>query len=396
MSQGSGSVQGNLIQFERRASRVLWSNGRTKDETSVDRVLVIGGAGYIGSVLCRKLLADGYSVRVLDALFYGDESLQEVRADRRFELMRGDSRDIAAVGAAMRGVQAIVHLGEIVGDPACSLDEDTTLEINFAATRMVAEIARSQGIRRFSYASSCSVYGASDDLLTETSALNPLSIYARAKIDAERALLGLQNPYLQPLILRLATVYGLSPRPRFDLVVNVLAAKAVVDGQITINGGAQWRPFVHVSDVARLMADCLKRPLTTIGGQVFNVGSNAQNHTIREIGDMVLRCSPKATLNVLDGAGNGDHRNYRVSFTKIESALGFAPRKSVFDGIREVQQAFVGGRIADYRERKYHNAAMLTQDAVADSSAGRPRYGHGPIVVDAGDGRRPIERGYVA
>ncbi len=389
-------MQGNLVQFERRASRVLWSNERAKDEPPVDRVLVIGGAGYIGSVLCRQLLADGYSVRVLDALFYGDESLRDVRADRRFELMWGDSRDIAAVGVAMRGVQAIVHLGEIVGDPACSLDEDTTLEINFAATRMVAEMARSQGIRSFSYASSCSVYGASDDLLTETSALNPLSIYARAKIDAERALLGLQNSHFQPLILRLATVYGLSPRPRFDLVVNVLAAKAVMDGQITINGGAQWRPFVHVSDVARLMADCLKKPLTTIGGQVFNVGSTGQNHTIGEIGDLILRCSPRTTLNVLDGAGNGDHRNYRVSFTKIERVLGFAPRKSLLDGIREVQQAFVGGRIADYRERKYHNATMLIRDAVVDASAGRPRYGHGPIVIDAADGRRATERGHVA
>jgi len=148
------------------------------------RVLVIGGAGYIGSVLCQRLLKQGYQVRVLDALFYGGQSLVDFRTHERFEFRRGDSRDVTELVAAMRDVDTIVHLGEIVGDPACSLDERTTRDINLAATLTAAKVAKGLGVPRFIYASSCSVYGASDDLLTESSTLNPLSLYARAKIVA--------------------------------------------------------------------------------------------------------------------------------------------------------------------------------------------------------------------
>ena len=322
------------------------------------RVLVIGGAGYIGSVLCRLLLTQGYNVRVLDALFYGDESVRPLLPDTRFELRRGDSRDVTALVAAMRDVQAVVHLGEIVGDPACSLDERTTREINLGATLTAAKVAKGLGIRRFVYASSCSVYGASDELLDESSALNPLSLYARAKIGAERALIDIQDGDFSPVILRLATVFGLSPRPRFDLVVNLLTARAVTDRTITVIGGDQWRPFVHVSDVARVIAECLRRPLSAVAGERFNVGSDTENYTIQQIGEIVARAVPEASISVI--RGEGDPRNYRVSFAKIRRVLGFESAVPVGHGVAELRDAIHAGRIADYRDMRYSNVQTLS------------------------------------
>ena len=334
----------------------LRSEGNRKGP--IRRVLVIGGAGYIGSTLCRQLLRQQYSVRVLDALLYGKESIAELQNDPRFELVIGDSRDVGAVFSAMLGTDAVIHLGELVGDPACALDENLTLEINLAATRMLAEAARGYGVKRFIYASSCSVYGASDDVLDERSALHPVSLYARAKIESEKALLTLNGDDFHPVILRLATVFGLSYRPRFDLVVNILTAKAEQDREITVFNGNQWRPFVHVKDVSRAMIRCLQAPLEMVKGEVFNVGSSAQNYTIAEIGELIHRIVPESRL--IDKGDDGDRRNYRVSFAKINQQLGFACQFSAEHGIREILHAFRDGRIRDYRAASYNNYTTLT------------------------------------
>jgi len=324
----------------------------------IRRVLVIGGAGYIGSTLCRQLLDQGYKVRVMDMLLYGKESITQLEDDPRFELMVGDSRDIGAVFRAMLGVDAVVHLGELVGDPACSLDEDLTLEINLAATKMLAEAARGYGVKRFIYASSCSVYGAADGVLNERSGLNPVSIYARAKIGCERALLDMSDGDFHPVILRLATVFGYSWRPRFDLVVNLLAAKAAAEGEFTVFGGDQWRPFVHVSDVARAMVRCLDAPIKDVTGQIFNVGTDANNHTIQQIGEMVQRLAPESRL--ISNGSDQDMRNYKVSFDKIQSQIGFSCHVSVESGIREVLEAVRSGLVEDYRAMRYSNHKTLS------------------------------------
>ena len=323
-------------------------------------VLVIGGAGYVGSFLCRALLDRGYRVRVLDALLYGDESIRDLTSRADFELIEGDSRDITSLVRGIRGVDAVVHLGEIVGDPACALDEHLTLEVNLAATRMAAEVARGFAVQRFVYASSCSVYGASDATLDEKSRLNPVSLYARTKIGAERVLLGLRGSNFHPVIVRLATVYGLSFRPRFDLVVNTLAAKAWTEGEITVYGGAQWRPFVHVADVAQALLLCLERPLATVDGQIFNVGSAEQNYTISEVADLVQSCVPGARIHRLEGVG--DPRNYRVSFHRIRDQLGFRPRRTVVDGIREIVAALQAGVVQAYADPRHDNARSLRAD----------------------------------
>lgn len=324
----------------------------------IRRVLVIGGAGYIGSHLCRQLLEQGYSVRVLDALLYGKDSLAELEGDPRFELVVGDSRDIGSVFSAMLGADAVVHLGELVGDPACALDERLTLEINSAATRMLAEAARGYGVKRFVYASSCSVYGANDDVLDESSELNPVSLYARAKIMSESALLDLNDETFHPVILRLSTVFGLSYRPRFDLVVNLLSAKAVREGEITVMGGSQWRPFVHVADVARAMVLCLQAPLEKVKGEIFNVGSDANNHTIQQVGEIVNQVVPEARLT--SSEDTADRRNYKVAFNKIREMLGFECERDVPAGIRELVEALRMGRIGDHRQARYSNHKTLS------------------------------------
>ncbi len=331
---------------------------QVKNNERIHHVLIIGGAGYIGSVLARKLLQEGYSVRILDTLLYGQNSIADLMGNPRFTLVEGDSRDVSTVFKAMLDMDAVVHLGELVGDPACALDERLTLEINLAATRMVAEAAQGCGVKRFVYASSCSVYGYSSDILDERSALNPVSLYARAKIGSERALLDLNGPDFHPVILRFATVYGLSPRPRFDLVVNVLAAKAVSDGEITIFGGEQWRPFVHVADVAQALSLCLTTSLLCVKGRIFNVGSDEQNYTIAQLGELVQRVVPEAKLT---NQGDGqDQRSYHVSFARIRNELGFKPRFTLEHGIKEIADEVTKGNIKDYRERNFSNYKTLS------------------------------------
>jgi nucleoside-diphosphate-sugar epimerase len=330
------------------------------EKRTVRHVLVIGGAGYIGSVLVRKLLDHGYSVTVLDALLYGDESIRDLYGRPDFELIHDDMRNVEAVVRAMQYADAVVHLGALVGDPACALDEKLALEINLAATRMIAEVARGFGIQRFIFASTCSVYGASDQLLDERSALNPVSLYARTKIDSERVLLALNDDRFAPIILRFATVYGLSPRPRFDLVVNLLAAQAVCEKRITIFGGNQWRPFIHVNDAAEAILKCLEAPLHAVKGQIFNVGSDDQNYQIAQLGDLIKKLIPD--VEVIRQGEDTDRRNYRVSFAKIRKHLGFTPRYTVADGILEIKAAIEAGRIRDYRDARYSNYKTLSNE----------------------------------
>jgi nucleoside-diphosphate-sugar epimerase len=328
--------------------------------TGLRHVLVIGGAGYIGSVLCRQLLARGYSVRVLDALLYGDEAIQALTDNPEFELIEGDSRDVSHLVSAVRGMDAVVHLGEIVGDPACALDEQVTLEINLAATRMAADVAKGFGVQRFVYASSCSVYGASEGIVDERSELHPVSLYAHTKMGAEHVLQGMRCKNFHPVIVRFATVYGVSPRPRFDLVVNALAAQAYVDGAFTVFGGSQWRPFVHVSDVARALILCLEKPVELVDGQIFNVGSDSQNYTISQIGECIKAILPQTAVETLPTSD--DNRNYHVSFAKIRAELGFDPQMTVSDGIREIVEAVRAGLIPTYGDPRHNNAQFLRTD----------------------------------
>ena len=322
------------------------------------RVLVIGGAGFIGSILVRKLASRGYYVRILDNLFYGNKGLVGIENFSAIELMKGDCRDIEKIGFAMRGMDAVIHLAAIVGDPACALDEKLTREINLASTRMIGELAKGFGVRRLIFASTCSVYGACDNLIDEKSSLNPVSLYAHTKIDSEKVLLELASADFSPVILRLATVYGLSHRPRFDLVVNLLIAKALTEKKISIFGGEQWRPFIHVDDVAESFYKCLEAKVLQVHGQIFNAGSNDQNYKIKQIGEMINQRWPDTIVEIVKDLD--DKRNYRVSFDKIREMLGFVPRKMINDAFREFEVAFSSNNVPNYQDQTYSNHKYLS------------------------------------
>ena len=322
---------------------------------AVDSVLVVGGAGYIGSVLCRQLLDRGYDVRVLDKVFYTDESLADLREHERFSFTRGDMRSIPTVMEAIEGVDAVVFLAALVGDPASAIDSRRTLELNYHSLKLMADVCKYHQVNRFVFASTCSVYGESDaaDLLSETDDINPVSLYGKTKVSAEEALLSMTDENFAPTILRKGTVYGLSPRMRFDLVVNVLTAKAVNEGEIPIFGGDQYRPMVHVADAARAYVRCLEAPLEDVRGQVFNIGSNEQNYRIEELGEIVEDCIPGAEIE--RQAGQTDDRSYRVDFSKAREVLGYEAERTVRDGCLEIADALRSGDIADYERDVYNN-----------------------------------------
>ncbi|RPI25752.1 MAG: NAD-dependent epimerase/dehydratase family protein [Chloroflexota bacterium] len=348
----------------------LWnkvvSSERTKQQKPEDRkiqtVLVIGGAGYIGSALLPKLLEKGYKVKLLDLLLYGTEPIQEFINHPRLSVIQADFRQIDKVVEATLDVDAVIHLGAIVGDPACALDENLTIEINLMATRMIAEVAKGSGVGRFIFASTCSVYGASEEKLDERSALNPVSLYARSKIASEKVLLNMADERFAPVILRFGTIYGLSGRTRFDLVVNLLTAKAVVDRQITIFGGDQWRPFLHVDDAGLAILQVLEAPLPLVRNQILNVGSNEQNYTIRQIGEIIHTVVPDAEM--VDASTDLDKRNYWVNFHKIRSMLSFEPRWTVEQGVQQVIEAFRSGEVLDYKDARYSNVKFLTEEGI--------------------------------
>lgn len=340
-----------------------WRYLMRREETSSDRdrkkkILVIGGAGYIGSALLPKLLAQGHEVRVLDLCLYGTEPIKDVIGNPNLEIMRADFRQVNVVVQAMADVETVYHLGGLVGDPACAWNEDLTIDINLAATRLVAQIAKGNGIRRFIFASTCSVYGASNEMLDEQSELNPLSLYAKSKVASEKVLHELADETFAPIVVRFATIFGLSGRTRFDLVANLLTAKAKLDGEITIFGGDQWRPFLHVDDAGAALLRMKDIPLgRTV--EIFNVGSSKENYTINQIGDLIKQHVPEA--EIVKSGNDGDNRNYRVDFSKIRMMVGFETQWTVEGGINQVIAAIDAGLITDYKHAKYSNLAYLSE-----------------------------------
>jgi nucleoside-diphosphate-sugar epimerase len=294
---------------------------------------------------------------------FGEEPLASVRNHPNLELVKGDFRQVDKVVQAMQGVEAVVHLGGIVGDPACSLDEALTIDVNLSATKMIADLAKSHGVTRFVFASTCSVYGASPRMLDERSEVRPLGIYGHTKYASEKVLLDMASTSFTPTILRFATIYGLSGRTRFDLVVNLLTAKAKLDGEITVHNGNQWRPFVHVDDAARSVVAVLEAPLATVANEIFNVGSSDQNFTITQVGELIQQQVIAAKL--ITSEEDKDRRDYRVDFSKIRNLLDFQTTWTVEEGIQQVLEAIASGRVVNYRDPQYSNVAFLSQEGTA-------------------------------
>jgi nucleoside-diphosphate-sugar epimerase len=354
-----------LVSLARIVSVVLRSedlrvNG-TEHYEVVDerRVLVIGGAGYIGSALVEQLLKLDFQVSVLDALHFGEDTLSRVTGHPNLTLIREDFRHIEALTRAMSGIGSVIHLGGLVGDPACAVDPELTVDVNVTATKVIGEIAKARGVRRFVFASSCSVYGACDEIVDEASRFNPQSLYARSKVASEAVLGGLNSPDFAVTCLRFATIYGISGRTRFDLVVNLLCAKAVRDGIITVFGSDQWRPFVHVEDVANAIVMALQAPVDLVAGEAFNVGSDAQNYTLGDVAELINRQVPDA--RIASDETTVDRRNYRVAFKKIGSRLGFEPAWTLERGIAQVIAHVCSNQVGHYSLPTYSNILYLRE-----------------------------------
>ncbi len=318
------------------------------------RVLVTGGAGYIGSILVRRLLDAGHDVVVLDRLAFGGAPLAALEGRAGYRLVAGDVRDHARVEASLRDRDAVIHLAAIVGEAACAADPVVAIETNYEATKHLAEASARAGISRFVFASTCSVYGAGlAGRLSEESPMAPAELYAETRVNAERALAALAGGRLRPTVLRFGTVYGCSPRTRFDLVVNLLTARALRERAISIFGGEQWRPFVHVDDVARALQISLEADLDRVGGETLNVGDNRENYQMKDLGPVILREIPGTEVRVVPE--NADRRSYHVVFDKIERRLGFRASRGVTEGVREVRDAIRSGAIPDPADRSLVN-----------------------------------------
>jgi len=324
-------------------------------------ILVVGGAGYIGAILVAKLLARDCRLRLLDNLMYGDEAIKSVLGHPHLQFIKGDCRNIEEVVRAMNNVRSVIHLAAIVGDPACAAEDENALQINYAATRMMLEIAKGNGIERFVFASSCSVYGASEDLMDERSVTEPISLYAETKLNSEYVLLQAKSSTFHPTVLRFATVFGLAPRPRFDLVVNLLTAKAIEDGVITIFNGDQWRPFIHVDDIAEGIVLTVFAPVEAVSGEILNIGDDRLNYTLAQVAEKIRAQIPNTRVEYTE---NNDRRNYRVSFKKVQDCLGFRARRSLEEGIAEIKRAYESGLIRNYRQPFYSNLAFLKERGV--------------------------------
>ncbi|MCK4325581.1 SDR family oxidoreductase [bacterium] len=308
-------------------------------------VLIVGGAGYIGSVLTTALLQRGYKVKVLDRLFFGAEPVEKHLNNSNFELIKGDIRYVSE--RIFKDTNAVINLAAISNDPSCELDSSATRAVNYKGTVRVAKLAKKMGVDKFVFSSSCSVYGCGADInLTEESALSPLSLYALTKVMAEKEILKLGNNDFIVTILRNATVYGISKRMRFDLVVNMMTLNAFKNKKIhIIGGGLQWRPNIHVQDVCNAFIKVLESSPSKVQKQIFNVGSKEQNYQVIQIANMVKNTMPDIVIEKVPS--DPERRDYNVNFDKITNILGYSTGKTVVDGILEIKEGLERGIITD-------------------------------------------------
>jgi nucleoside-diphosphate-sugar epimerase len=304
------------------------------------KVLITGGAGYIGSILSRLLLEKGYDVVCLDRLFFGTDPIKDVMD--KIKLVKDDIRWFNP--EILKGVNAVFDLASLSNDPSGELDPQKTLEINYKGRVRVAELSKKYGAFKYVLASTCSVYGFQEGILTEESSLNPLTTYAKASVLAEKEILPLADKAFTVTVLRQATVYGYSYRMRFDLAINGMVLGFYKDGKIPImRDGTQWRPFVHVKDTSNAFIRVLEAEPELVNSQIFNVGSDDQNVQIFDLAKLVAE-SIGIPLNY-EWYGSPDKRSYRVSFNKIREVLNFKPQYTPREGAKEVFDALKEGRL---------------------------------------------------
>lgn len=326
---------------------------------TIKNVLVTGGGGYVGAVLIPKLLEHGYAVRVLDLFIYGEQVFDNVKGNPKLELYKGDIRDQSLLRKILPGCDAVIHLACISNDPSFELDPELGKSINFDAFAPLVDISKESGVKRFIYASSSSVYGIKEEKnVTEDLPLLPLTDYSKYKALCEEVLLKKRAPGFVTLVLRPSTVCGYSPRLRLDLTVNILTNLAVNNRKITVFGGQQMRPNIHIEDMAQAYIKSLEWPDEAIDGKIFNVGFD--NFTVSEIADKVRKVVGEDIEIVT--TPTDDNRSYHVSSAKINKELGFVASHSVEDAIRDLVASFQAGKIPNaMTDSRYYNIKTMQE-----------------------------------
>ena len=321
------------------------------------KILVTGGAGYIGSVLVRQLLEKGFQVRAMDSLKFGGDALYDVMLHPDFEFMKGDVRNPDEVQKALKGIDGIAHLAAIVGDPACKKFSEEAEQTNWDGSVALFEAAEKAGVKKFVFASTCSNYGKMpdpDQFVKEDSDLNPVSLYAQLKVKFEKYLIEeRKDSHMCSTALRFSTVYGFSPRIRFDLTVNEFTRNATINGEQEIWGAQFWRPYCHVDDLARAVVLVLESEEQKVRANVFNVGATEENYNKGMIIEEVCKVVPDTKVNYVEM--DEDPRDYRVNFDKIKNELGYTITKTVPDGVQEIYTLLSTGIITDPFSQKFRN-----------------------------------------
>jgi len=326
------------------------------------KILLVGGAGYVGAVLAEELLARGYAVRILDRLYYGRQGLQDI--EDRVELIVDDMRTFDPT--LLEDVDAVVNIGGLSNDPTAEYNPRANYEMNTLATRRLAELCKAYGVKRFIFGSTCSIYDRGvgdaevDVMQDETSEVAPKAAYSSSKYEAERILLGLADERFCPVILRKGTVFGFSPRMRYDLVVNTFVKDALTKGVLTLYyGGEMWRPLVNVRDAARAYITCIQAEESVVHGEIFNISQD--NYRISELALRVRAALQDMgiSVDICPDYGYRGVRSYRVSTRKIERVLGFRPAVTVEESVQEMVRKIEQYGYTDFDNPRYYNIRWM-------------------------------------
>ena len=321
-------------------------------------ILVTGGAGYIGSVLTHKLVELGYNVRIIDSLIYGKDGISDLISGNSVELIEKDIRDEKILNKAVKEIDCVIHLAAIVGDPLCKKIPVAAKQINEDATKKLVTISKEQGVKRFIFASTCSNYGSASTTVDENSQIQSLSLYSTTKVNSENFILNTKNSIFEPCILRFATAHGLSPRMRFDLLLQEFLRDAILDKKIRIYGPNFWRPLAHVDDISNACISVIKSPSDIISGEVYNVGHTRENYTKKMLAEIIQEFVPSTEIEIIES--KTDLRTYKVLFDKIKNNLKFISKKTIRDSISDILVEIEKGSL-DPKASEFSNMSKLTE-----------------------------------
>ena len=325
---------------------------------SLNSILITGGAGYVGSVLVRKLVSLGYDVKVIDSLVFGNDGISSLINEKKIEFFNLDIRETEKISSIIQNIDCVIHLAAIVGEPLCKKIPDAAKQINEFATKNLVNICKNKKVKRFIFASTCSNYGSSQNVVNESSPVMPLSLYSECKVNSEKFVLDQNNDIFETCVLRFATAHGLSPRMRFDLLVQEFIRDAIIDKKISIFGADFWRPLVHVEDMADACISAIDASSQLISGQIYNVGNDKENYTKIKLAEIIKEFITDVEIEIIKS--KKDPRNYKVSFEKIENSLNFESKYTVRDSVIEILNDIQSGKI-DPRDSEFSNMSRLTE-----------------------------------